>query len=185
MSSSRKTPRLFPVREALRGLRCGLSGNPALPSGDAAERRKGETAGTATLRRADWENLLDLKPQSLLGAWPLAVSFSSWTVESKTGNVSSRRHIDVLHLHRFHPLEQRPFGVARSLHEFSSFNRRLSALVFCSTSSVSPPPLAGRSVSRDGGAARARREGSQLARAASRPGGQLHAGHRRATWSAR
>lgn len=45
----RKTPRLF-LSEALRGLRCGLSGNPALPLVTRQRGGKGETAGAATSR---------------------------------------------------------------------------------------------------------------------------------------
>lgn len=63
--ASGKTPRLFPPGETLWGLKCGLSGNPALLM---ATRQRCSEKETAVWRQAVniWEILLDLKPQSLL-----------------------------------------------------------------------------------------------------------------------
>ena len=52
------------------GLRCGLSGDLALFLATEQAGRKGETAKMATSSEGLWENLLDLKPQSLLSVLP-------------------------------------------------------------------------------------------------------------------
>jgi hypothetical protein len=61
----RKTPRLFLPEEILWGLRCGLSGNPALPDGNAAEMALKGNCRPGDMPVGIWESLLDLKPQSL------------------------------------------------------------------------------------------------------------------------